>query len=33
MRPFHEHANLHVENEEDVHTSSENYEERGYGLD
>ena len=30
--PFNEHKNLHFDNEYDVHMSSKNYEESGYGL-
>ena len=29
---FHEHENLHFDNEEDVHMSSKNTKESGYGL-
>ena len=30
--PFNAHENLHFDNEQDIHTSSEMYEESGYGL-
>ena len=30
---FNEHKNLHLDNKYDVHMSSKNYEESGYGLD
>ena len=30
--PFHEHKNLHFDNEWDIHMSSENHEESNYGL-
>ena len=33
MWPFNEHENLQSDNEEDIHMSSKNYEESGYGLD
>ena len=32
IQPFNEHENLHFHNEQDVRMSSENYAEKGYGL-
>ena len=32
IQPFNEHKNLHFDNELNIHMSSQNHEESGYGL-